>query len=468
MKMPIRVRVALYVTFYFAVVVVTLSFVSTELYERYSYRSFDVTLQAAASSVANRLAEKNLKSNLSGILEDIGETISSFENKIGILQLVVYDSSGRVVFSYNDKDSIASLVKPWSFIKKRHQGNFITIHVHDKPYRATFEDYEIGEQSQGTVVVSGSLSSTRESIDRIRGIAFLVAPITILIVGIGSVLIARKSLRPLEKMAQDIDGIQVNRPLAALNVPKTNDEIEKVGESFNALTQRIGRLIEAQRNFLMDASHELKTPLTVIQTEIEMLLMKPNLTAEERENLQQLVSEVEYASKLATDLIYLSRLESSVVVNLLPTSLESIVKEVVSHHLPIAKRKSVSLRTMVGNSSEAIADRELLKRALSNVVENAIKYSRDGGEVTVSTSRDERARRVLVLVEDDGVGISPEELPRVFDRFYRTKGARSGDEKGSGLGLSIAKRIIEQHGGEITIFSKPETGTTVKILLPLA
>lgn len=466
MRIPIRVRVALYVTFYFAIVIVALSFVLAELYERYSYSSFNVTLQAAAGSVANRLVEQNLQSDISGIREDIGETISSFENKIGILQVVVYDSSGRDVFSFNKQDSVAQLVKPTAFIKKRRLRDFITIHVHGKPYRATFEDFEINEQSQGTVVVMGSLSSTRESIDRVRGIAFFIAPISILIVGIGSVLIARRSLRPLEKMAQDIDGIQVNRPLAALNVPDTNDEIEKVGDSFNALIQRIGTLIEAQRNFLLDASHELKTPLTVIQTEIEMLLMKHDLTVEERENLLQLVSEVEYASKLATDLIYLSKLESSIVVNLSPTDLDSVVGEVVSLHLPIARRKNVSLAVKTVSKCELNADPELLKRALSNVVENAIKYSGRGGKVSVTTSVDSQSSMAVIGVEDDGEGISPEELPRVFDRFYRTRGARSSDQKGSGLGLSIARRIIGEHKGQITVESEPRRGTKVKITIP--
>jgi signal transduction histidine kinase len=468
MRLPIRIRVAIYVTSYFAVVVVALSFVLTELYERYSYRSFDVTLQAAASSVANRLIEQNINADLSGIREDIGETISSFENKLGILRVVVYDSMGSNVFSYNDEDSIAQQVNPLSFTAKRRLKQFVTMHVRGKPYRATVADFETGERSQGTVVVMGSLSSTRDSIDRMRGIAFVVAPITILIIGLGSVLIVRKSLRPLEKMARDIDGIQVDRTLAALEVPGTNDEISRVAKSFNALILRIGALIDTQRNFLLDASHELKTPLTVIQTEIEMLLMKPNLTAKEQENLQQLLSEVEYASKLAIDLIYLSKLESSTIAEMVPVNLAAILEEVVSHFFPIAKRKNISLR--VKHESDLIinSDSNLLRRALSNVIDNAIKFSRSGGEVWVTGRHDRESSNAIVIVEDKGEGMSREDLPRIFDKFYRTRTARSMDEKGSGLGLSIAKRIVEQHGGRIEIESEPNVGTTVGIILPLA
>ncbi len=460
MKLPIRIRVALYVTVSYAVVIIALSYALTELYEEYSYSSFDVTLQAAASSITNRLSEGNFKKDLSGAKEDVEETVASFENNIGVIRIGVFDKAGKEIFSLNDQDSITSKI-PFGTKKE-----CVTVPSEGKRYRAAFANFEINENSQGTIVALGSLSATDESIDRIRGLIFAVAPITILIVGIGSVLIARRALRPLEMIAHDIDRIQVDKPLSELRVTKTNDEIEKVALSFNALVRRIISLLDSQRNFVMDVSHELKTPLTVIQTEIEMLLMKSNLTREERGNLQQLVSEVEYASKLAIDLIYLSKLESSVALNLNRTDLVGVVEEVVSHHASIARRKKILLRVKAANNCKVNADRDLLKRALSNVIENAIKYNRNGGEVSINTSVDERSSTAVIIVEDKGEGISSEELPRVFDRFYRTRSSRGGDEKGSGLGLSIAKRIIEEHKGKIEIKSKIGVGTSVEIQVP--
>ena len=467
MKLPIRLRVALYVTLSFSVVIITLSLVLTELYERYSYRSFDVTLEAAATSIANRVSEDGSRVRLNELSEDVGETISTFENKLGLIHVGIFDATGKKIFSLHDNDAISDKVGSESGRK------FRSVWKDGKKYRAAITHFEIEDNrsalpGQGTVVALASLSATRDSIDRIHDLAFIIAPITILLVGIGSVLIARKALYPLEKMALDIDSIQVNRPLAVLEVPRTGDEIQRVAESFNSLIQRVVSLIDSQRNFLLDASHELKTPLTVIQTEIEMLQMKPNLTEEERENLQQLLSEVEYASKLAVDLIYLSRLESSVISNPSREDLDSIVKETVSHYMSIAARKGIKLHTSLTGRCKVDADRELLKRALSNVLENAIKYTERGSEVSVGTKHDEGSSKAEVIIRDHGAGISAEELPRVFDRFYRTRSARSGDEKGSGLGLSIAKRIIEEHGGTIAISSKVGSGTTVKIGLPAA
>ena len=460
MKVPIRIRVALYTAFSFAVVIIALGLILTELYDRYSYRSFDVTLQAAASSVANRLVVRNLQADISDVKEDVGETIANFENKIGVVRVIVLDAGGKEIFSFNDdKQPVPSI----HFLNGR---KFASIRIGGKLYRAAMANFEISDSAQGTVLAIASLSSTRDSIDRIRGLIFLVVPITILIVGLGSVVIARRALRPLEKIALDIDGIQLDRPLSRLDVPKTGDEIARVAESFNALLKRIGGLIDSQRNFLLDASHELKTPLTVIQTEIEMLLMRPGLTAEEKDNLQQLLSEVEYATKLAVDLIYLSRLESSVPMEPTVFDMDSLVKDIAAHQQPVAKRKKVSLRIKTSLGRDIKGDSELVRRALSNILENAIKFSKQNGEIWVTTSFNKDLSFASVLVEDNGIGIEPDELPRVFDRFYRTKLARSGDEKGSGLGLSIAKRIVEQHGGRITIESNSAAGTAVKIELP--
>lgn len=456
MKIPIRLRVALYVTLSFAVVIIVVGYALTELYEGFSYRAFDVTLQAAASSVANRLADVTLDAKLHGIGEDVGETISDFENKIGLIHIGIFDAENVEVFSLNDIDSM--VVR----IPLKHDRKFLSVHWEDKEYRVAFAQFEVSDTSQGTVVAMSSLAPLHASIDRIRGIAFVIAPITILLVGIGSVLIARRALRPLERMAHDIDAIGVGKPLMKLNVPDTNDEIERVGESFNSLMERIVTLIDSQRVFLMDASHELKTPLTVIQAEIEMLQMKPDLAPEEKENLQHLVSEVEYASKLAVDLIYLSRLDSSVAA-FVPVNMSQIVGEVVSHHAPVAKLKGVAVRLKTSGKNIVNGEYELLKRSVSNVIENAIKYTGRGGSVLITARSDKAARQFVLTVTDNGPGISPDELPRVFDRFYRTKSARGGDEKGSGLGLSITKRIIEQHGGRISVESETEKGTTVTI-----
>ncbi len=466
MRMPIRIRVALYVTLTFAAVIVTLSIVLMEVYERYSYRSFDVTLQAAASSVANRFVKENLQTDVSDLDEDIGETISNFQNRIGVIKIGVFDPSWREVFIYNDNDSVTSKVKQGDALEKGGRKEFTNVPGHNQKFRGAFANFEIADSLQGTVVALSSLSSTRESTNRIRAIIFIVVPLTILFIGTLSVLIARQALRPLERIASGMDEIQVDRPLTMLEVPQTSDEIKKVAESFNGLVQRIAKLIDAERNFLLDASHELKTPLTVIQTEIEMLLMKPGLTTEEHDNLQQLLSEVEYASKLAIDLIYLSRLESSTVVEIQPVNLGGILDEVVGHFLTIAKKKNINLLSNHDSELVVMADRNLLKRALSNVVDNAIKFSRIGGEVWVRGKLDLKSSIAIVLIEDGGGGINDEELPRVFDKFYRTKSSRGGAEKGSGLGLSITKRIVEQHGGKIEIESKLNVGTIVRIEIP--
>lgn len=468
MNLPIRTRVALYVTLFFAVVIIVLSAVMVESYERYSYREFDVTLQAAASSVANRMVEGTVTHDRSEVREDVNETLSDFQRKIGIIRVLVMDNEGKEMFSFNDQDSVELRVQPDDFVERGRKRNFVNIHFHHRPYRAAMARFELGEDKQGSVVVVGSIGSTRESINRIQGIAFLLDPITILIVGLGSFLFARRALRPLERVTNEIDDIEAGRLPDKLKEPGTRDEIERLTKSFNSLIGRIRGLMQSQRNFLIDASHELKTPLTVIQTEIEMLLMKTNLSTDDRENLQQLLGEVEYASGLAVDLIFLSRLESTTQMDKTRISLDKFVQETVDHALPLATRKGIKVHLALESRCFIQADGEMLKRALFNVVENGIKYGKSGGKVKVTTKADSSFRKAVVIVGDNGEGIDESELERIFDRFYRTRRARSGDEKGSGLGLSIARQIIEQHGGRISIRSQLGAGTIVMIKLNVA
>ncbi len=457
---------ALYVTATFAVVIIVLSAVLSELYEGYSYRAFDVTLQAAASSVANGLPERVSRRDKTDIEESVGESLPDFERKIGVIRVRIFDPNGSRFFSLNDADSVAERITPASFTINGNSRKFLTARVHGKPYRAAIAYFEARGESLGAVIVIASLSATRESIDRIRAIAFILVPLTILMVAIGSVRIARKSLRPLENMAADIDKIGYGRTLSTLLVPESEDEIKKLSESFNSLIKRINTLIETQRNLLLDASHQLKTPLTVIQAEIEMLLMKRDLTDLERENIKQLLSEAEYASSLAVDLIYLSRLESTEKLESSIVSVDSLVESIISRNSFLASQRFVKVVFESSDGCNVRGDPEMLNRAISNILDNAIKYSRKGGKVTVATSIADGDASAVIEIQDNGQGIEEDELARVFDRFYRTKLARSGDEKGSGLGLSIAKRIVEQHGGRISIESEVGVGTTVTVELP--
>ncbi|HEY9166137.1 MAG TPA: HAMP domain-containing sensor histidine kinase [Candidatus Kryptonia bacterium] len=457
MKLPIRYRVALYVTVSFAAVIASVSLVLTEVYERYTFGSIEVTLQSAASSIANRLAARTTIGDIEDVREDVAETITPFENKIGVIRVGILNARGEEILSINDNDSLAVI----SRARKKH-----LLQIKGRDFVSASSEFEITDSTQGTVIALASRTSAEDSVGTVRGLALILAPITILIVGIGSVIIARKALRPLERIASQIDRMSTDRQLSSLEVPHTGDEIERVGASFNSLSLRIRSLMDSQRNFLQDASHELKTPLTVIQAEIEMLLMKPGITREEADNLRQLMSEVEYASRLAIDLIYLSRLESTeTTFSSMP--LDPIVKGAMDIHAPVVNRKKISVNTNFENAICVYANRELLQRALSNVIENAVKYTPRGGQIVVTTAIDDKTSSAVVTVKDNGVGISQEELPRVFDRFYRAAKTRGSDVKGSGLGLSISKRIVEQHKGDITITSGDTTGTVVEIRIPL-
>ncbi|MGC8595647.1 MAG: sensor histidine kinase [Candidatus Kryptoniota bacterium] len=461
--MTIKLRIAAFFTIAYAAVVLILSYALYEINETSSRDSFLFALKSAAQSVVDRLSETDLSTPL-GVKEDLQEAISLFENKLGILHVTVFDSTGREIISLNGL-KLSAIRNSASMTR-----DIIRLEEAGRKYIGIRREFEIGEKPVGSVYVFASSSYLEESKDRLGNILIVLAPISIIIVAAGSLFISKRALKPLDTVAAEIDKIEVSGSLRPIPVPDSNDEIKKVSESFNDLVDKLQSLFQLERNFIVDASHELKTPLTVIQTEIEMLLMNPNLSQPEIDNLKNLQLEVERAVKIATDLIFFSRLELSGGFKAAEhVDVDSLVAEIVSRLTNLAFAKGVKVEVHLSSESTVLADRDSLGRALSNVIENAIKYSDKSKPVRVVVVKTERkGDYALFLVSDNGIGINSEDLPYIFNRFYRTKEARSGEIQGSGLGLSITKKIVEEHKGSIEITSRPDEGTSVLIKIPIS
>lgn len=460
--MTIKLRISTFFTVAYALVVLTLSYALYEINEASSKESFLFALKSATQSVIDKLSEIDLSSP-SSVSEDLQEAVSIFENKLGILHVLVFDSSGREIASLNSisPESVRSA--------KVDRGDMFRLMLSGRKYTGIKRSFEINERPAGIVYVYASSSYLEESRDRLRNILIILAPISIVVVAVGSLFLSRRALKPLDDVASEIDKIEVDRSLKPIPVPSSNDEIRKVTESFNDLVARLTSLFQLERNFIVDASHELKTPLTVIQTEIEMLLMNPRLSQSEIENLKNLQLEVERAVKIATDLIFFSRLElSNGLKRTAHVDVDGLVAEVVSRLTNLALAKGVKIEVELASDATLFADKESLGRAFSNVIENAIKYYdklKSDCRVLVRTAREKDY--CVVIVSDNGIGINSHDLNYIFNRFYRTKEARSSEVQGSGLGLAITKKIIEEHKGTIEVKSEVSKGTIVTIKLPV-
>lgn len=228
----------------------------------------------------------------------------------------------------------------------------------------------------------------------------------------------------------------------------------------------IEQAIEAQARFASDASHELRTPLAAIQTENEVALRKDSLSLERaRELLQSNVEEVKKLRELAEGLLRLAR-EDRHELEIKPVSLADVTTEAMNRVLKSAQAKNITITDEVG-AVKALGDQPSLVQILAVLLDNAIKYSAEGQNVTVTASA--KGKQAQLSVIDEGQGIAAADLPHIFDRFYRADSSRSSQhESGYGLGLSIAYKIIQQHNGTITVTSAPGRGSTFTIKLPLA
>jgi two-component system, OmpR family, sensor histidine kinase CiaH len=225
---------------------------------------------------------------------------------------------------------------------------------------------------------------------------------------------------------------------------------------------------DRQQQFVADASHELRTPLAVIKTNAELLLRHPEHSIEQESlRISNVVRESSRMSKLVSTLLTLARADSDQLeLQFASVDLHEVVKEITEQFMPLAELKEVRLHVNLDPAIELVADRERLHQLVVILLDNALKYTSQDGIITLSCSK--QANVVVIEVQDTGIGIPPEDLPRVFDRFYRSNKARSRtDDGGTGLGLAIAKWIVEKHGGKINVESTVGLGTRFYITIPV-
>jgi heavy metal sensor kinase len=275
-------------------------------------------------------------------------------------------------------------------------------------------------------------------------------------------LLTSSVFRPLEDIATVARQITRADDLSR-RVPHSNrtDEIGELARAFNQTLERLDRLFRSQQRFLADVSHELRTPLTSVRGNLD--LMK-RFGRYDEESMAVIQDEMERMSRLLGDLLLLARADTGgLPLRHEPVELDNILFEVYRQVSRIEKTVTVELTDV--DQVVILGDEDRLKQLLLNLVDNAIKYTLPGGAVRLSLAKDKGWANLLV--SDTGIGIPAEDLPHIFDRFYRVDKARSRAQGGSGLGLAIAKWIVQAHGGAIQVDSTVGQGTTFRITLPL-
>ena len=296
----------------------------------------------------------------------------------------------------------------------------------------------------------------------------LASVVAFFLLGLFGWWFTRRTFSPLEDITATAYRIGVNNDLAERIVtdPTSNDEVSRLGRAFNAMLERLEKSFKAQKQFIADSSHELRTPLTVIRGNIDLLRRNPD-PQNQAESLQAIERESARMQRLVQDLLLLAQADARQTVDLVPLQLDDVVLEVFKETRVLADQRNQRLRLGHFEPVTVEGDRDRLKRAILNLVDNAIKYTPEGGEITVALIGGKQWARVVVA--DNGPGIAKKDQALVFDRFYRVDKARSRSQSlssgGSGLGLAIVKHIVEAHGGRISLDSDEGQGTTFTIWL---
>jgi len=327
--------------------------------------------------------------------------------------------------------------------------------------------YPVAEEGHLAYVVRvlSPLTSIEASLRKLRLIMFLILPVAVVLSGVAGAWLAGRTLRPIDRLIDSARDISVENLQVRLPVPPTRDELSRLAETFNGMLERVEQGFSFQRQFWEDVAHELKTPLAIMKGEIEVA-MKTGVDAPEgRDVLASNLEEVERLIRLIEKMLTLARLDrGGAPLEMRRVDLRSLAARAVEEFRVLAGDKGIDLRFAGPADAPVRGDEARLLGLLYILLDNALKFTPGGGTVGVKVELE--AAQARLDVSDTGPGIREDDLPRIFERFSRSGPSAAGG--GFGLGLSIAKAVVESHGGRIEVRSRPGAGSTFTVLLPLA
>jgi signal transduction histidine kinase len=283
---------------------------------------------------------------------------------------------------------------------------------------------------------------------------------------LGGWWLTRKALAPVSKLTDAVEKIHERNLRDPLSRTGNGDELDRLTEVFNRMLARLGDSFNRTREFTLHASHELKTPLTVLCGETETALRDESLSAAERERAASLLDELRRLARIVDGLTLLAKADAGqVALKLEPVRFDELVRDNFADAQILAEPQGIRVELAACEEVSVRGDRHRLRQLLLNLADNAVKYNQPGGRVTMSLREAKDAGEFTIA--NTGAGIPPEMLPRVFDRFFRGDPVHSPTVDGCGLGLSIVQWIVSAHNGTITIKSEPSKLTTVTVRLPL-
>jgi signal transduction histidine kinase len=343
------------------------------------------------------------------------------------------------------------------------EASFDTTRIRGESFRVLYHPFFQDGQLLGSVVVGEPLENGYETLNLIRDILIVGGVAVLVVTNLPAYLLAGRVLDPVRRVSRLARDIEAAADFSRRVPPSpAGDEMGELTATFNAMIDRVERTLESQKAFLADSSHELRRPLTVLRANID-ILNDPAFPAEEREAcLKEMRTEAEVMSRVLSDLLLLSR-EGTQEIARAPVDYSSVCERAIARLK--GRDDCHELAAEIAPGVRVLGDEERLGQMLGNLLDNASQYTLEGGRIELRLHAEGGAAHVEV--RDTGVGIGEDDLPHIFERFYRSKSARVASSDHSGLGLAIVKYIVEAHGGSIRAISRAGQGSTFIVDLPL-
>lgn len=445
------------------------------------YRDVDNKLRSLAELIASESASPLSKFGF-GNIDQALETSMNLKPIGKFIQ--VLDESGKIG---RKSDNMKNIQLPISLntLKNASKG-LITFETNrsfgDTPLRIiTFPIIDDNNVTK-IVQIASSLEDVEDALNTLFIILLITVPSALMVASLGGQFLASKALKPVDNVTQTARMITSKNLNQRIQPPKVKDEISRLIETFNEMISRLDQSFRQIKQFTTDASHELKTPLTILKGEVEVTLRKKRMVNEYEQILRSNLEEVNRMSKIVDDLLWLSKADiGEIRLKKEDINLTEILNELVNQMSILAQPKNIRIETL--NHQEDIhiwGDVLRIRELFLNLIDNGIKYTEEGGSVKISFEKDawvhdknqtdleegKSVKFIKVSVSDSGIGIAKEDQERIFNRFFRVDKARSRGQGGSGLGLSICKWIVEAHQGKIKVESEIGKGSSFIVKLP--
>jgi len=445
-----------------AAVLVLLNIYPPLVSEDLVFRSKANTLQSSVSVIVSSL------SGLERLTEENVADAMTLAQEAGLSRMLVTDAAGKILFDTRETGSAVGQYTFYTEVVQALTGKDVfTCRYENNAFRSRASS-PVLYQNQIIGAVYAYEYDTEEAalLVGFQNNIFRISCVIGGVVLVFSVLMSRALTGQISELLEAIRRVREGAYSHRAAV-RGHDEISQIGEEFNSLADRLQKTEESRRRFVSDASHELKTPLAAIRLLTDSILQTNNIDpATTREFVSDIGQEAERLSRITEDLLRLTRLDSDVLEPAAAVDVLPVLQQVLRMMELIAEDRNISITYQAEEGCRVLSTRDELQQIIYNLTDNAVKYDRDGGRVEVRlTKRDGFAE---LTVADDGVGIPEEDIPRIFERFYRVDKARSRAAGGTGLGLSIVSDTVKKRNGTITAANRPVGGAVFTVRLPLA